>query len=423
MIRFLEDGRKPGQKVDYNYCSERIRELINILNGKYEIKIVGQEEMNERLVMAMVLNEHILLEGLPGTAKTTAIKNLAEEAALYFNRVQFIPDMQPSDLVGKRDLRIAANKEHFETYWMDGPLFTNLLLADELNRASARVQAALLEAMGEKQITPFGQKTKTIRCKEEYDYLRKDHTPPFGGEKIDQFNPSAIQFNVFATMNPIEMEGTFPLSEASVDRYCFKVIVHYPNIETLNMISMKVLQDYNKSFGALASSARKSDEEKERDHLLSLYFLRECRKKIFEKDTDGTFKRIKQDVIDKISHITFFSNYKVTDKHGAQPYCSDPEQLNIRLNMLKKQNIRAKMLLKQDVFRYIESGTGPRGLESLIKTSLCQAFLDGDQLVNENHVKKVIHDVLRHRIRVNIQARTQHIESTDVINELMEIFL
>ncbi len=378
--------------------------------------------MNERLVMAMVLNEHILLEGLPGTAKTTAIKNLAAEAALFFNRVQFIPDMQPSDLIGKRDLRLGSNKEHFETYWVDGPLFTNFLLADELNRASSRVQAALLEAMGERQITPFGQKSKIIRCQEELGYLKKDHSAPFGGEKIDLANQSAIQFNVFATMNPIEMEGTFPLSEAQIDRFCFKNLVHYPNIDTLNQISMKVLQDYNKSF-ASSSVSKKSEEEQERDHIASLYFLRECRRKIFEKDTDGTFKHIKQDMIDKIAHIIYFSNYKLADKHKAYSYIADPEQMNIRLSMLRKQSGKVKNILKHDIFRYVESGSGHRGQEGLIKAALCQAFLEGDQLVDESHIRKVIYDVLRHRIRLNIQAKTQHIESTDMINELMEIFL
>jgi len=91
--------------------------------------------------------------------------------------------------------------------------------------------------------------------------------------------------------------------------------------------------------------------------------------------------------------------------------------------MLRRQNSKVKNIFKHDIFRYVESGSGPRGQESLTKASLCQAFLDGDQLVNESHLRKVIYDVLRHRIRLNIQAKTQHIESTDLINELMELFL
>jgi MoxR-like ATPase len=422
MIKFLQERRKPGQKVDYNYCSERVRELLDILNGKYEIKIAGQEEMNERLVMAMILNEHILLEGLPGTAKTTAIKNLAQEVGLFFNRVQFIPDMQPSDLIGKRDLKLEADKEHFETEWVDGPLFTNFLLADEINRAPSRVQAALLEAIGEKQITPFGQRTKVIRYNKEFEYLNNDYSPPYGGEKIDPANRSAIQFNVFATMNPIELEGTYPLSEAQIDRFCFKTIVHYPNIDTLSTISMKVLQDYNQSFADL-SVDKQTEAEKKEDHLRGLYFLRECRRAIFERDKDGSFKHIKQDMIDKISYIIYFSNFQIVEKGQAKGYTRSPEQLEIRLNMLKQQYSKAQRLADNDLFRYIDSGASPRGQENLVKASLCQAFLEGDQLANEKHIERVIHDVLRHRIRVNIQAKALNLDSTDVINELLEIFL
>ncbi len=425
MIRFLENGQNLNQELSYDYCSGRIRELLDILNGKYEIKIIGQEEMNERLVMAMIINEHILLEGLPGTAKTTAIKNLADEIGLNFNRVQFIPDMQPSDLIGKRDLKLESEKEHFETQWVDGPLFTNFLLADEINRAPARVQAALLESMGERQITPFGQETKAIRHQIETEFLSSQFTPPFGREKIDLNNKSAIQFNVFATMNPIEMEGTYPLSEAQVDRFCFKTIVYYPNLATLHGISQKVLQDYNKSFSPAADTAKKKVDagEKKGNHLLGLYFLRECRRKIFETDKDGTFKHLKQDMIEKISNIIYFSNLQLADNIQSKAYTTDPKQLEIRLNMLKKQNVKARKLINSDVFRYIDSGASPRGQENLIKASLCQAFLDGEQLVNEKHIERVIHDVLRHRIRVNIQAKTLNIDSTDIINELMEIFL
>jgi MoxR-like ATPase len=427
MIKFLQDGWNPSQKADYSYCSEKIRELLDILNGKYEIKVAGQEEMNERIVMAMVLNEHILIEGLPGTAKTTAIKNLADEMGLFFNRVQFIPDMQPSDLVGKRDLKMMETdgKEQFRTRWVDGPLFANFLLADEINRAPSRVQAALLEAMGEKQITPFGQDSKIIRCQDEFQYLKHDHTPPFASEKIDLSNKKAVQFNVFATMNPIEMEGTYPLSEAQIDRFCFKTVVYYPNMDVLHDISMKVLQDYEKSFRT-TESEEKSDQEKKEDMLTGLYFLRECRKRIFEKDKDGSFKHIKKEMIQKISNIIYFSHFKGSedgDGIHSDSFVKDPKQLEIKLNILKKQNNKARELLKFDLFRYIDSGSSPRGQENLIKASLAQAFMEGDQVVNEKHIEKVIYDVLRHRIRVNIQAKTLNIDSIDVINELMDIFL
>ncbi len=279
--------------------------------------------------------------------------------------------------------------------------------------------------MAERQITPFGQDTKAIRHQVETKFLGSQFTPPFGRERIDLDNKSAIQFNVFATMNPIEMEGTYPLSEAQVDRFCFKTLVYYPNLETLQDISMKVLQDYNKSFASAADKPKKKvdAEEKKGDHLLGLYFLRECRRKIFEKDKDGTFKHIKKDMIEKIANIIYFSNLQLADSARSKGFTSDPKQLEIRLNMLKKQNVKARKLINSDVFHYIDSGASPRGQENMVKAALCQAFLEGEQLVNEKHVERVIHDVLRHRIRVNIQAKTLNIDSTDVINELMEIFL
>ncbi len=424
MLRFLGKLPKKAEKLGYNYFSDRIRELLDILNSKYELKIIGQEEMNERLVMALILNEHILLEGLPGVAKTTAIKNMANETALFFNRVQFIPDMQPSDLIGKRDLKLEVDKEHFQTHWVDGPLFTNLLLADEINRAPAKVQAALLEAMGERQITPFGQQTKIIRYAKEYGYIENHYTPPFGTDKIDPLNKNAVQFNVFATMNPIEQEGTYPLSEAQVDRFCFKTLIYYPNKLTLKQISMKVLQDYQLSFQAV-EEVKKSDEERMQDQITSLYFLRECRKKIFERDGQGGFRYMKPDMIEKIANIVYFSNYKLQSGSATNPYAAynDPEQLEIRMNMMKPENEKAKQLATNDLFRYIESGSSPRAQESLIKASLCQAFMDGDQMATEKHLRKIIYDVMRHRIRMNIQARTQKTTSIDVINTLMETFL
>jgi hypothetical protein len=183
---------------------------------------------------------------------------------------------------------------------------------------------------------------------------------------------------------------------------------------------MKVLQDYNKSF---QTSAKIEEQKNEEDHIKGIYFLRECRKKIFERDKDGSFKHIKQDMIDKIANIIYFSSFHIDDSGQAKGFSSNPKQLEIRLNMLQKQNSQAQKLIARDVFRYNDSGASPRGQENLVKASLCQAFLEGDQLVNEKHVEKVIYDILRHRIRVNIQAKTLNIDSTDVINELIDIFL
>jgi MoxR-like ATPase len=163
----------------------------------YEVKkvIVGQDHMLERMIVALLARGHILVEGVPGLAKTMAIKTLAESIGGEFKRIQFTPDLVPADLVGTRIYNQKTGK--FETSL--GPVFTNLLLADEINRAPAKVQSALLEVMQERQVT-------------------------IGRESFKVPNP----FLVLATQNPIETEGTYALPEAQVDRFMLKVLIDYP---------------------------------------------------------------------------------------------------------------------------------------------------------------------------------------------------
>ena len=164
----------------------------------YEVKkvIVGQDHLLERLIVALLARGHILVEGVPGLAKTMAIKTLAEAIGGDFKRIQFTPDLVPADLIGTR----IYNQKTGEFNTSLGPVFTNLLLADEINRAPAKVQSALLEVMQERQVT-------------------------IGRETFKVPNP----FLVLATQNPIETEGTYPLPEAQVDRFMLKVLVGYPS--------------------------------------------------------------------------------------------------------------------------------------------------------------------------------------------------
>lgn len=164
----------------------------------YEVKkiIVGQDHLLERMIVALLSRGHILVEGVPGLAKTMAIKTLAEAIGGDFKRIQFTPDLVPADLIGTR----IYNQKQGEFNTSLGPVFTNLLLADEINRAPAKVQSALLEVMQERQVT-------------------------IGRESYQVPNP----FLVLATQNPIETEGTYPLPEAQVDRFMLKVLVGYPS--------------------------------------------------------------------------------------------------------------------------------------------------------------------------------------------------
>ena len=170
--------------------------VVNLVNQAIKQRIVGQKHLVDSLLIALLSNGHVLLEGVPGLAKTLAIKTLASIIDAKYNRIQFTPDLLPADVVGT--MMYSVQKESFQI--KKGPVFANFVLADEINRAPAKVQSALLEAMQERQVT-IGDQT-----------FRLD-------------NP----FLVMATQNPIEQEGTYPLPEAQVDRFLLKVVVSYPS--------------------------------------------------------------------------------------------------------------------------------------------------------------------------------------------------
>ena len=187
--------------MDITALNEKIRkesEFIDVLFNEVSKTIVGQKHMLERLVVGLLGNGHILLEGVPGLAKTLAIKTLSSSMKAKFQRIQFTPDLLPADLVGT----LIYNQKESNFTIKKGPLFANFILADEINRAPAKVQSALLEAMQERQVT-IGDTTF----------------------KLDE------PFLVLATQNPIEQEGTYPLPEAQVDRFMLKVKITYPSRE------------------------------------------------------------------------------------------------------------------------------------------------------------------------------------------------
>lgn len=178
-------------------------DFINLITRSMAQHIVGQKHLVDSLLIALLSNGHVLLEGVPGLAKTLAIKTLAQSIDAKYSRIQFTPDLLPADVLGT--MIYSVQKEQFQI--KRGPIFANFVLADEINRAPAKVQSALLEAMQERQVT-IGEKTF----------------------KLDE------PFLVMATQNPIEQEGTYPLPEAQVDRFLLKVIIGYPTKEDEKMI-------------------------------------------------------------------------------------------------------------------------------------------------------------------------------------------
>ena len=190
MLQTAEDIRLLNEKISH------AAGFVTRINDELSKVIVGQQSMIERLLIGLLSNGHVLLEGVPGLAKTLAIKSLSQTIRAQFSRIQFTPDLLPADVIGT----MIYNQQKNEFFVRKGPIFANFILADEINRAPAKVQSALLEAMQERQVT-------------------------IGDTSYRLDDP----FLVLATQNPIEQEGTYPLPEAQVDRFMMKVIVDYPS--------------------------------------------------------------------------------------------------------------------------------------------------------------------------------------------------
>ena len=197
MLQTAEDIRLLNEKINY------AAGFVSRINDELSKVIVGQQTMIERLLIGLLSNGHVLLEGVPGLAKTLAIKSLASTIHVQYSRIQFTPDLLPADVIGT----MIYNQSKNEFYVRKGPIFANFILADEINRAPAKVQSALLEAMQERQVT-------------------------IGDTSYKLQEP----FLVLATQNPIEQEGTYPLPEAQVDRFMLKVVVGYPTKTEEQMI-------------------------------------------------------------------------------------------------------------------------------------------------------------------------------------------
>ncbi len=296
-------------------------------------RIVGQDDLVKRLLTAIISGGHVLLEGLPGLAKTTIIKSLAEASELSFKRIQFTPDLLPADVVGTQIYDVSTSTFKVKK----GPIFANLVLADEINRAPAKVQSALLEAMEERQVT-IGDTTFSLE----------------------------EPFLVMATQNPVEQEGTYPLPEAQVDRFLFKLKVSYGTMED----EMEILKR------AVTASS------------LSLA-------KVINKQKIGILKNLVHRVYvsDKIRH------YIVRLVFATRK----PEDQGLT-----------------DLKGLIEYGASPRASLALDKVARSNALLEGRSFVTPQDIKDVAADILRHRIKVTYEAEAENITSEDIVNRILD---
>nr|WP_024966903.1 MoxR family ATPase [Pantoea sp. IMH] len=197
------------------------REKLLALEASMNKQVIGQQELVRMLIVALLCDGHVLLEGLPGLAKTRAVRELARHIEGEFRRIQFTPDLLPSDITGSEIYQQNATREEDQFRFRPGPVFGNIILADEINRASARVQSALLEAMEERHVTVAGK------------------TWPLPGV-----------FMVLATQNPVDQEGTWPLPEAQLDRFLMKVIVDYPSKENEQLVMQLVRAEQQAKYQA-----------------------------------------------------------------------------------------------------------------------------------------------------------------------------
>jgi MoxR-like ATPase len=245
----VKQYKNMNQTVDIKELNERIQKessFVDMITIEMNKVIIGQKHLTESLLIGLLANGHILLEGVPGLAKTLAIKSLANTIDAKFSRIQFTPDLLPADLLGT--MIYSQKREEFTI--KKGPIFANFILADEINRAPAKVQSALLEAMQERQITI------------------SDST-----FKLDE------PFLVMATQNPIEQEGTYPLPEAQVDRFMLKVVINYPNRNDEKEI---INQNLLKQFPETSKILQPADIVKARDVVKDVYMDEKIQKYIVD---------------------------------------------------------------------------------------------------------------------------------------------
>ena len=321
--------------MDIQEITRRVeKESVVLHQIKTEIGkvIVGQKQLIERMLIGLLCDGHLLLEGVPGLAKTTAVKTIAAVIKTTFQRIQFTPDLLPADILGTQVYR--PDSGSFEI--KKGPIFHNIILADEINRAPAKVQSALLEAMQERQVT-IGGTTFLL----EWPFL------------------------VFATQNPIEQEGTYPLPEAQIDRFMSKIKVDYPSAEEEKEIMDRVYKGVTENVNGVVEV---SQIESARQTIQSIH--------------------MEEKIVDYIVSICNASR--------------NPEAFGL------------------DLAPMIAYGASPRASIWLGLASRGHAFLNGRGYVTPQDVKSMAPDVLRHRILLSYEAEAEEKSTDDLIKVLLE---
>ena len=324
-----EDAQLREQLDAFRMDFQRLRSEV----GKV---IVGQQDIVDAVLVGLVAGGHVLLEGVPGLGKTLLVRTLASALQAKFSRIQFTPDLMPADLIGT-NVMIQSDSGERSFRFEQGPLFSNVVLADEINRATPKTQSALLEAMQERSITVAG--TTHI---------------------LDRM------FFVLATQNPLEMEGTYPLPEAQLDRFLFKVIVPFPSTQELETILDRTTESYTPEAERLFESHR-----------------------VLEMAALARKIPIGDEVRRYAIHVVMATH---------------PEH-ELATSMTKQ---------------FVRYGSSPRGAQSVILAAKINAILDSRYHVSREDIQAVAHNCLRHRILLNFEGQAEDIKTDSVVDDILK---
>ena len=312
----------------------KVTDLAQSLETELARLIVGQKELLRNTVIALIGGGHVLLEGVPGLGKTVLVRSLGQALTLSFARIQFTPDLMPADIVGTNVIREDNGRREFQ--YQAGPVFANLILADEINRATPKTQSALLEAMQEHHVT-VGTQTR----------------------------PLPEPFFVLATQNPIELEGTYPLPEAQLDRFFFKILVAFPSENELLEIARRTTGEATPQLKPVADAA-----------------------------TILAAQRVAREV-PVAEHVLRYAGRLISASH--------PDRTEL-----------------DSVKKYIRYGASPRGMQTLILAGKVRALLEGRYNVAFEDLAAVALPALRHRIFLQFEAEADGVTADRVIGEILE---
>ncbi len=337
------------KSVDPSAIVEMVAEIKRAraeIGAEIEKRIVGQKPVVELLLTALFARGHCLFVGVPGLAKTLLISTLAEVLSCKFGRIQFTPDLMPSDITGTDVLEEDQTTGKRVFRFLPGPIFTNILLADEINRTPPKTQAALLQAMQEQRVTAGG-KTHPL-------------DPPF---------------LVFATQNPIEQEGTYPLPEAQLDRFMLEVDVTYPSLDEEILIARTTTSGEKQVLSPVLSQQQ----------ILAL-----------------------QDLVLRVPVPEHVIRYAVSLVRATRPPSKEPGS-------------STETTAPDFIQRYVSFGAGPRASQFLILGAKARALLDGRPVAELEDVQALARPTLQHRVIVNFNAEAEGVRSTDMVTRLLEL--